>query len=249
MKFELLPTIDLMYELYEKPRSIERFNEYLKTLQGDSKGELIMPVGGFNPMAKEHILDKLTTLKNLSAEKIMQEALADLNQKFKNKASERTFKVALNLSDDLKGGWTNRYTSDYDSKFKINALVQRGFCTPIFWTSESFYSDLIQERTLEYAYRTIYWLDKPKPLTLEAHLAQEIFVAQNINYANQVMPSDFSKTEKFFKQNMNSDNYQLIFNFFYGDEASQSLAFVTYGIAEEINGFEYAKYLAQGKNI
>jgi hypothetical protein len=37
MKFELLATIDIMIDLYEKPRTFERFREYLKTLQGDRR--------------------------------------------------------------------------------------------------------------------------------------------------------------------------------------------------------------------
>ena len=48
-------------------------------------------------------------------------------------------------------------------------------------------------------------------------------------------------TEDFYKKNRNSDHYNLIFNFFYGDEASKSLEFPTFGINSEINGFDYAR--------
>ena len=40
MTFELLPTLDFMIDIYQKPRTIERFQEYLKTFQRDIKGDL-----------------------------------------------------------------------------------------------------------------------------------------------------------------------------------------------------------------
>jgi hypothetical protein len=239
MKFEVLPTINKMLGLYEKPRTMERFNEYIRTLQGDTKGDLIMPIGGFNPMAKEHVVEKLLELKYPDAEKIIHDALSELNVELKNEKDSSTFKVALNLSDDLQGGWTNRFTNDYDSKFKINALVNRKFCTPVFWTSENFSEDLIRERTLEYAYRTIYWLTNPKPKTLEEHVAQEKFAMKK---SNGNINSDISIAETFYKTHLHSDDYHIIFNFFYGDAASKSLEFPTFGMPGNMLGFEYAKH-------
>jgi hypothetical protein len=240
MTFELLPTIDIMIDLYEKPRTFERFQEYLKTLQGDTKGDLAIPISGFNPMAKEHLLDRLKELKNLGAEQIIEETLNDLNGNNFSKNSNRNFKIAINLSDDLKGGWTNRFTSDYDSKFKISGLFSRNFCTPIFWTSENFTKDTIRERTVEYIFRTVYWLTSPKPKTLKEHLEQEIFVASQTKSKGKFTETDFKGLDKFYKDNENTDNYHIIFNFFYGDKASASLEFPTYGIVENVTGFDYS---------
>jgi len=240
MTFELLPIIDTMIDLYEKPRTFERFQEYLKTLQGDTKGNLSIPIGGFNPMAKEHLLDRLKELKKLDAEQIIEETLSYLNDINFSKNSNRKFKVVINLSDDLKGGWTNRFTSDYDSKFKFNGIFSRNFCTPIFWSSESFTKDLIRERTLEYIFRTIYWLSKPKPKTLKEHLEQEMFVAKHSKNNCNTQKTDFKELDKFYKDNENTDNYHIIFNFFYGDKASASLEFPTYGVVENVTGFDYS---------
>jgi hypothetical protein len=79
MKFELLPTIELMIDLYERPRTFERFQEYLKILQGKEKDDLEIPIVGFNPMAKEHVLDKLRELEQLGAENVIKETLDSLN--------------------------------------------------------------------------------------------------------------------------------------------------------------------------
>ena len=69
--FKIRPVLDLMLEFYEHPRNQERFDLYLKLLQGSSKSDLELPIGGYNPMAKEHITEKLKELLNLDAEKII----------------------------------------------------------------------------------------------------------------------------------------------------------------------------------
>lgn len=247
MTFELLPIIDLMIDFYEQPKTFQRFQEYLKTLQGDTEGDLAIPISGFNPMAKEHLLDKLQELKILGAEQIIEKILNDLNDKSFSKISNRNFKVAINLSDDLKGGWTNRFTSDYDSKFKINGLLSRNFCTPIFWSSEIFTKDIIRERTLEYIFRTIYWLTNPKPNTLKEHVEQEIFVASQTKNKGNCLETDFAELDKFYNDNKNTENHHIIFNFFYGDKASESLGFPTYGIVENVTGFYYSVQRAKIK--
>ena len=241
MEFRLQPIIDTMLELYQLPLNSDRFKEYLKILQGDTQGDLDLPIGNFNPMVKEHVIDKLLELKALNAENIMVATLNELNKKFSQNKMGAVFKVVLNLSDDLKGGWTNRYTTDYDTKFGSNALIKRNFCAPIFWTSESFDVDIVRQRTLEFAYRTIYRIQFPKPTTLKSHIEQEKFIAQNLNLKSDLANFEFEKINKFYSEHTDSDNYSLIFNFMYGDEISESLAFPTYGVKTKMAGFEFSK--------
>lgn len=240
MNFELLPILDLMLDFYEKPRDLGRFQAYLALLQGDTKGDLAVPIGGFNPMAKAHVLDKLRELKALNAEKIMAETLANAFPKQKNAP---VFKVALTLADDAQGGWTNRFTTDFDSKFKINALVNRQFCTPVFWTSDNFNATLIQETTMEYAFRTAYWHNKKtRPQTLKDHFEQEQFVAKNTAYKTPKPACDAASLRQFYTVHADSDDYALIFNFFYGDAASESLGFKTFGTKDAFAGFKFARH-------
>lgn len=244
MKFELIPIIDTMLDLYAKHRLKERFQEYISMIQDGKKGDLTLPIVGFNPMAKEHILQKLAELKELKGEQIIQDTLRSINVTLTEEQDQRTFKVVLNLPDNLKGGWTNLYTTDYDSKFKINALVTRTFCTPFFWTSESYTEQLIRSRTLEYAFRTIYWLTNPKPKTLKDHIEQEIYVAERSKLnSDNLDTNDFELLDNFYSKYQESDDYGIVFNFLYGDNASKSLEFPTYGIAGNRNGFDYAKMI------
>lgn len=240
MKFEQVPVVSTMLDLYSKPRSKERFQEYLALLQGDKKGDLTLPIGSFNPMAKEHVVQKLVELRALRAEQIIQDTLEDINKTVTGE-DPRVFRVSLNLADDLKGGWTNSYTTDYDSKFKINALVTRALCTPYFWTREQYTESLIRSRTFEYAFRTIYWLNKPKPETLNDHVDQEIYVAEQSNpTADTIDANEFERLDNFYQKYQTSTDYHIIFNFFYGDEACRSLEFATFGVDGEANGFDYA---------
>jgi hypothetical protein len=242
MRFELVPILDTMLDFYEKPRDLDRFQAYLSLLQGETKGDLVRPIGGFNPMAKPHVLDKLKELKALEAEKIMAETLADLSSKQENTP---VFKVSLTLSDDLQGGWTNRFTADFDSKFKLNPLIKRQFCTPVFWTSEDYSKDIIRERTIEYAFRTLYWFDKKtKPVTLKDHFEQEQFVAKKgtPQYRSPKLACDTVFLQNFYETHADSDDYALIFNFFYGDAASESLGFKTFGTKDAMAGFKFARY-------
>lgn len=246
MQFELIPILSVMEELYETPRSPARFQEYLAKLQGGTKGDMALPIGGFNPMAKEHILEKIHELQALQAEELIREVLVELNAKQQDQQTN-TIKVVLNLADDLEGGWTNHYTTDFDSKFKINALVVRHFCTPYFWTSETYTAALIVKRTLEYAYRTIYWKENGRLQSLADHFAQEVFVQQQLASADtRIDTADLGEIEELYQTFQDSDDYSLLFNFFYGDEASASLGYASFGIGNQA-GFKYASLIAENK--
>ena len=235
-----------MTELYQKPRNLDRFDDYLNKLHGNGKKDLLIPLGGFNPMAKEHVYKKLEELKSIGAEEIMQQTLIGINEAVAGYSNPTVFKVSLTLSDDVGGAWTNRYTADYDGKFSINALVKRNFCTPVFWSGEDYDARLVEERTQEYVFRTIYNLDHPeKPVSLKDHVDQELFVAKRVNYTRPPVGIDYIALDSFNRQHADSDDYHVIFNFLYGDAASEDLGFTPYGIDGYLPGFAYCRMMAK----
>ncbi|MCE3296989.1 MAG: hypothetical protein K0R65_2703 [Crocinitomicaceae bacterium] len=238
MKFQLLPVLEKMHQLYQKPPGKERFEAYLSLLQGETKGDLILPIGGYNPMAKEHVFQKMERLIRMGAEYLVSESLEDINRK--NEAGDKLFQVAVNLADDLKGGWTNRFTTDYDSKFKINALVKRRFCTVFLWSSEEYSKELIQQRTREACYRTMYYASQRKPQCLTDFFRQERFTALKSGRKVKLEAEDRDKLEAYLKQHGESDDYHTIFNFFYGDQACESLSFPSKNLGTEATGFDLA---------
>lgn len=238
MTFELLPVIEIMLELYDKPRGTERFHEYINLLQGNTKGDLVMPLTAFNPMGKDHVAKQLLALKGLHAEQTVQHTIAELNKALARIHANAVIKIAINLSDDVAGGWTNRYTSDYQNKFRIQALVKRNFCTPVFWTSEEYSEALIAGRTKEQAYRTLWVLENGKPATLEAHVMQEAFVARHCGSNKRHLKDEVLIS--FYNQHKHTTDYSLIFCFMYGNEAAASLGYPTFGITAPFAGFQYA---------
>lgn len=223
---------------------MERFNNYLKLLQGDTKGDLVLPLGGFNPMAKAHVLEQLLYLKELGIETVISEILERVNSETELKDGTGTFEVAFNLSDDLMGGWTNRYTADYQGRFKLNPLIKRNFCVPVFWTSELIDADKIKMRTLESCYRTLYFSSHPLPKTLKEHLSQEVFVASYTDY-------EFERTEHYeelhgiYELNKNTEDELFIQNFLYGDASALALGNQPIGVKEEFGGFRFVRYLVE----
>ena len=83
-----------------------------------------------------------------------------------------------------------------------------------------------------------------RPKTLSEHIEQEIFVSRKIKCPIPVEETDFKWLEKVYLKNKDSDNYQLIFNFFYGDEASRELGFSEFGVKGWMPGFDYCKIAA-----
>ena len=240
MPFQLLPVLDPMRELYQKPRDFNRFKEYLALLMGDSRDDMELPIGNFNPMAKEHALEKLDELRALKAEAVAAAVLTELNGRLQS-GTATGFKVVLSLADDLKGGWTNRFTTDHASKFRIGPLVKRHFCTPVFWTGEEYHPEKIRTRVTEYAFRTLYRSAHNNPETLEDHIEQEAYVARMAGTARHYPGS--RNAQAFYQANRDSDNYALILNFLYGDDAAAQLGYRTLGIEEDA-GYQYARHLA-----
>jgi len=222
MHFELLPVLDTIITLYQQPADMTRFKAYLSILEGGTKGGLSVPIGAFNPMAKQAYINKLHELTAINPEFILDNTLRQVNTQINDyyKADNSVLKVCFNLADDLKGGWTNRYTTDYSSKFKIAPLLSRGFCVPIFWVSEEFDEVIVKKRVLEYVYRTIYRSTHKQPETLEEHILQEEFVADSIGQIRSPRAVDL-----FYKQNRQTTELPSIINYLYGDAAAIELGY------------------------
>lgn len=240
MSFEVLPILDQMLNFYKLPKGMDRFSAYMKILNGDTKADMQVPISFYNPMGKEHVSDKIQELIDLNAEEIAKEVIDEINRTL---ASENlpTFKMAINLADDLKGGWTSKYTYDYDAKFKLNAFMERRFCVPVFWISEALSEKIIRDRITQACYRTVFQIKKGTPKTLEEHIDQEAFAFQT----SRINPNDtpllnIDSVIFIYSENKNSIDYSLIFNFLYGDAASETHGFKTNGISQANAGILFA---------
>lgn len=134
MKLDYVPLLQIQRDLYRLPRGFERFQEYLKTMIDPATKDLKLPLAAMNPMGKEHLpvfLDDLS--KNADAEAAKAAAAAEATLT----TEEGKFKVCLVVSDDLKGGWTNRTTTEFGYRFQQKAYYKRGWIAGILWTSHT----------------------------------------------------------------------------------------------------------------
>ncbi len=244
MKFIVRPILSEIKALYQKPISSQRFKDYMSILQGPKNGDLKLPISGFNPMAKDHIIQKIEALQRIDTEVEMERTIKAILPKLVKPTitSQLDIIVVLNIADDLKGGWTHFYTSDYTSKFKLDPFIKRQFCIPYFWTSETYTIQKVRSRTQEYICRTYYQLTHQQPKTLKEHLSQEIFIAKNsLEDIPKNKVSNMAAIGAFYEEYKHTEKYDIIFNFFYGDIGSESLNYKKYG-NKEMAGFDYAKY-------
>lgn len=232
-----------MIEYYDQPRGFERFKDYLKLLTGGKDDDVVLPIVTFNPMAKEHVKEKLEQLKELNVEAIISEIAKDIQKEIYDVLPEKKIQVSLALADDLKGGWTNRYTTDYQAKFNSYSMLKRNFCNVMFWASDTISEELIRVRTKEYLYRTMYQLQRPEPVSLQDHIMQEAFVAHNAGIKPSVDQQLIDHYKTAFAFNKKITDYPFIFNFLYGDHAARQLGYQPLGFVHDFGGYELAPYL------
>lgn len=244
MKFVLTPVLSMMAEFYGQARSRERFDKYIAALTGGDKDSLRLPIVGFNPMAKDYAVQKLGELIELEAEEVAKIALDELNEVLAHHSGP-DMQVVLNLADDAGGAWTNRFTADYSSKFKMSGVAKFGFCTPHFWTSEDYSKETIASIVKAYALRSAHWQLHGDPDSLADHIRQEQYVTSLLSGEySDCSVEEQTKIATMFEENKSSTDYSLIFNFFYGDEASSSLGYSKYGVGS-CTGFEFAKFVSE----
>ena len=247
MPFQLISVLPQMLALYKLPRGKQRFDEYLRLLQGNGKHTIQLPVASFNPMAKAVAPEKLEALIALHAEQLAQTVINEINDD-KDAGIDRTICVAINLVDDVEGAWSEYVTTDYRNKFDVGGLLAKDFCTVLFFTSETLNESIILERTRAHLFRTVYWLKHGKPTTLRQCIQQESFVAAKSGIMLSAEEKMVAETlADFYHRFEDAASYNHIINFFYGDEFLRMMNFPVLGLPEN-GGFLYARYLAAGGN-
>ena len=240
MPFTLLPVLDRMIELYQQPRDINRFKAYLATLTTKDGKDIELPIGVYNPMAREHVLERLQLMKELGAEEQVNAEITAINQH--SDAPTDIVRVTIGLADDLGGGWTNRQSTDYQNKFRTRALLVRNFCTPIFWMSEPVDRSLVASRSREYLYRFMYQQRNGMPKTLADHVRQEADVQSRNNQQPVIDTEQLATVRALFDTSRQRDDYALIFTFLYGDAAANTFGYPPIGAFDDM-GFHAARYL------
>ena len=230
MNLEYVPLLKVQRELYELPRGFERFREYLKTMIDPETGDLNVPLVAMNPMGKDHLPPFLDHLLAIDADGVGSRALEEASAALAGEPGE--YRACLVVSDDLKGGWTNRYTSEFSYRFEQRAYYRRGWIAAILWTSEVYDAAAVREEVLQCVHRAAYVQCHGAAHTLGEMLAQEGHVMRasgsttprleedDLEYTRQVLADYASRTDR-----------ATVIAALFGDAAARDLGYPPLGLS------------------
>lgn len=227
MKLSFLPLLQVQRDLYAMPRGMERFREYIKTMTDPDTGDLALPLVAMNPMGKEHVPALIDQYLALGAEQIAQDAIAGVAEEF-----ARDYRVGLVVSDDLKGGWTNRWASEYGHRIEGAAITKRGFITAILWTSEPASADRVRDAVLTSIYRVEYLQSHPAPTTLRDMLEQEGYAMARAGCATPSLDADdLDYTRNVIAPHLDAHDRATVIACLFGDQAAAALGYPPQGLS------------------
>lgn len=230
MNFEYVPLLQVQRELYSLPRGFERFREYLRTMVDAGTGDLKLPLSAMNPMGKDHLPRFLDTLLGMDAEREAARAAAEAQSTLQ--AEPGGYKVCLVVSDDLVGGWTNRYTSEFGCRFRQKAYYKRGWIVGLLWTSETYALPQIREEVLMCIYRAAYIQRHGYARSLGEMLAQEgDAMARAGSTAPALDGDDLAYTREVLASYLQKTDHPTLLAALYGDTAARQLGYEPLGLS------------------
>jgi hypothetical protein len=223
----LLPLLKIQRDLYAMPRGMERFREYIRTMTDPETGDLALPLVAMNPMGREHVPALIDDYIALGAEQIAQQAIDTVTD-----VLERDYKVGLVVSDDLKGGWTNRWASEFGHRIEGHAITRRGFITGLLWTSEPASADNVRDAVLTSIYRVAYLQSHPAPATLGEMLEQEGYAMARAGCVTPVLDrDDLEYTRTVLAPHLDAHDRATVIPCLFGDDAAAALGYPPQGLS------------------
>ena len=238
MKLTFMPLLRVQRELYAMPRGMERFREYLKTMTDAETGDLALPLVAMNPMGKDHVPALIDEYLALGAEEVAEEAVRSAvavraAAEGAGAKAEHSYRVALVVSDDLKGGWTNRWASEYSHRIEGAAITKRGWLVGILWTSEPASADRVRDAVLTSIYRADYLQHRRAPRTLGEMLDQEGQAMWRAGCTTpQLDDDDLAFTRSVIEPLRAAVDRATVIACLFGDAAAKALGYPPHGLTD-----------------
>jgi hypothetical protein len=245
VKLNFLPLLQIQRDLYAMPRGMERFREYIKTIRDADTGDLALPLVAMNPMAKDHIPALIDEYIALGAERIAEESIDAwratastfaLRAPADKKAlalQTREYTVCLVVSDDLKGGWTNRWASEYGHRIEGAAISTRGWLTGVLWSSEPASAASVREAVLTTIHRAEYLQTHNPPATLREMLDQEGYAMARAGCTTPSLEADdLAYTRSVLAPHLDAHDRATVIPCLFGDAAANALGYPLQGLSE-----------------
>lgn len=174
MNLEYVPLLRTQRDLYRLPLGMDRFRAYLDRLIDKDADDIELPLSGMNPMGKDHVPAFLDDLIAMDADAVAAAAVERVRAASAFPAAEScAYRICLVATDDLLGGWTNRYAVELRHLQGERDLHKRGWLTVPLWTSETYTIAKTVASVLACIHRTAYAQRHGYPENLGDILAQE----------------------------------------------------------------------------
>ena len=243
MALEYLPLLAVQRDLYRLPRGPERFRAYLSAMIDPATGDLRLPLTAMNPMGKDHVPELLDRLLALDADGEGARAMMEAEGALEGRLDGH--RVSLVVCDDAMGGWTNRFATEFDHRFRQGTLYRRGFVVALLWTSEAPALAVVREEVTRCVSRVVYVEQHGEARTLGEMLAQEGHVAKMAGWAGGLGvspivtaartpvldPDDLAYTREVLGPHLRCEERPVIMAALFGDEAATELGYRPLGLS------------------
>lgn len=229
MKLEYVPLLATQRELYRLPRGTDRFREYLRTMIDPETSDLGLPLSVMNPMGGEHLPRFLDALAAIDAEGVGARATAEAEASLAEEPG--AFRVCLVVADDLRGGWTNRASSELAHRRGEAPLAKRGWVTGLLWTSETYGPLEVREEVLTTIFRTASIARRGPARTLRELLVQEGNAMRMAGARNPALePHALVATRQTLGPLLGRDDMPTLIAALFGDAAASELGYEPLGL-------------------
>lgn len=231
MTLEYMPLLQVQRDLYAMPRDRARFDAYIARMTDPDTGDLTLPLTAMNPMGKEHVPALLDHY--LAADTDGQAARAVKACEPGLAAVPGAFRVCLVIADDLRGGWTNRYTTEFSHRFESRALQKRGWVVGLLWTSEPAEAETAVLEVLVSVHRAVWIAEHGSPRLLREMLAQEGWAMARAGCTEPTLEADdLTYTRAAIAPHLDASDRATLVACIFGDAAARALGYPPQGLSE-----------------
>jgi hypothetical protein len=230
VNIEFVPLLQIQRDLYSIPRGPERFSAYLKTMvRADGTDVHLPPLVAMNPMAKDHVPALLDALLAAEAEATGADACIDAAKHVEGTPGD--FKLGLVVADDLKGGWTNRFASEFSHRIEGPAAYKRGWLSAMIWSSEPPALATVREEVMQVIFRAAHVLEHGTASNLAQMLAQEGHVMAMAGCSEPSLePADLDYTREILQPHLAATDVPTLIPCLFGDPAAYALGYPPQGL-------------------
>ena len=239
MNLDYVPVLQVQRDFHVVPRNMSRFRQYLRTIVDQAgTGLELPPLVLMNPMGKDHVTALLDALLAQDADGVAGRTVAEAAAALMEEPGD--CKVALVVVDDLKGGWTNRYTTEFNLRFpsaapgRVPRWLKCSWITAALWSSEAATERAVREAVLTSVYRMAYLQRHGPARTLRDKLAQEGHVMALAGCTGPTLdPDDIDYTRTVLAPYLEADDMRTAIECLFGDAAAATLGFTPHGLSPQ----------------